>query len=80
MAKVPSTSPSFDKIGVDQQAAKLCFFARSANGAHNGSVAILLTIIGFFRKAAVPHEPTPSPISTPSIASQYSLGRLGDAA
>ena len=56
-------------IGVDQHARSPASSASSRKSAHNGSVSMSSTITCSRRKAAVPHEPTDEPISTPWIAS-----------
>lgn len=69
MAKVPSSSPSRPMIGVDQQAARQALAARSRKSSQNGWVAMSVTMTGSRRCAAVPHDPTPSPVAIPSMAS-----------
>ncbi|CAM5353139.1 hypothetical protein STENM223S_04871 [Streptomyces tendae] len=69
IAKVPSRAPSLARIGVDQQAARPARSASSRKSSQNGSVAMSVTITGRRRWAAVPQEPTPSPVAMPSMAS-----------
>src|SRR5574343_1777465 len=78
-AKVPSTLPSGDLIGDDQQAPKPKLAANSRKSAHSGSLPISATNTGSPRKAAVPQDPTAGPIFTPSTSRVYSAGRLGPA-
>ena len=64
------TSPSALSIGVDQQAFKPYSAATSLPSSQRKSFGISVTITFFLVKAAVPQEPTLSPISTPLTASR----------
>ena len=76
-AKVPSTSPALERIGVDQPARRPWARASSTNGAVSGSVMTSSTTTGSRRCAAVPQMPWPSPTSRPSTALVNARGRLG---
>ena len=78
-AKVPSTDPSRLRIGDDQQALSPALAASAVYNAHSGSLAMSSTTTSLPRHAAVPQEPTPSPMAIPSTARVLTSGRLGAA-
>ena len=78
-ANVPKTLDFVDKIGVDQHDSNPNVLATSLKSAQRGDELILSTITLDLLYAAVPHEPTLGPITTPLIISHYCLGRLGEA-
>src|SRR3954467_13207219 len=81
MQKVPRTLPSDDRIGLDQEARRLCLnaAARCSGTSQSGSVAISETMTADPRYAAVPQEPAHGPIGNFSISCLHPFGRLGPA-
>src|SRR4029077_16382946 len=81
MQKVPSTFPSEERIGFDQEARRPCRKAeeRCSGTSQSESVAMSKAMTGDPRYAAVPHDPAHGPIGSFSICCIHSLGRLGPA-
>src|SRR6266480_1458956 len=79
MQNVPSTFPSDDSIGFDQEARSPCLnaAARCSGTSQSGSVAMSETMTADPRYAAVPQEPAHGPMGNFSICSVHPLGRLG---